>query len=359
MSSRQTNISSSVSGLLHEFGQNGYWGCAAVVWGTGDGIEGSIVTGKITSHTDARDLREDDRFDLASLTKVIATAPALTLVWQADAIALDAYLGDWLSSKTPVTLHGLSLRQLVTHTSGLTNRKPKRDLQGEAAFTDWLDQVPHQEQLHFDYACINAVLVGMIAEATTGIRLNQIIDTHITGPLKLDGLRFGPIEHTDNIVPTRPSIQPGQIADEPARAVGWPLGNAGMFGSAIDVGRYASALLATYHGQSVGWSLTQRGVQWMFSRVSNACGVDRAVMWDCNSPKAPDLRPATASPDSVGHGGWNGHTLWVDPPADRFIVVLTNRTSMPEYHGPTHDQFMQTTNRARGTIASAVWEHMA
>ncbi len=215
----------------------------------------------------------------------------------------------------------------------------------------------HPPGTHFKYACINLVILGLILEQITGKTLDVQLEENLTRPLGLERFGYGPIADTTDVVATRPELC-GAIADPPARQIGFPVGNAGIFASADHLGRIATHLLARWHGKPSLLQLSQEAIQWMIQPIVMENVVDRAVCWDRHSISSVNDRPLWMSDQAVGHGGWTGHSLWIDPLLDRWVVMMTNRTLVQRFYEEL-DFLNQATRRARGVIMDLLAPSMA
>jgi serine-type D-Ala-D-Ala carboxypeptidase len=268
-------------------------------------------------------MRLDSIFDIASVTKVVATAAACAVCIDKGLIAVDAPLGKYL----PGIEHegrDILIRDLASHMSGFDNTKHylPEVLKGADPVAAIKRELPVRkpgEKYH--YACINLILVGFAVEAVSGLRLDEFCEKNIFKPLGMVDTRFGSFDPKDERTAKMLNVNPGIISDEPARAAKRPLGNAGLFSTATDLGRFAEMLLGG--GSREGVRVLSPEVVALFERQLNKPPHHpRSFGWDL----CPELRPSRLSSRAYFHTGWTGQSLYVDPGSNTCVVVLSNRT---------------------------------
>ncbi|HEX2863621.1 MAG TPA: serine hydrolase domain-containing protein [Deinococcales bacterium] len=264
-------------------------------------------------------------FDLASLTKVLCTAVLVSRDVAAGRIDPDAPLAENLPGVGP-ELAGVTVRQLVTHTSGLAALSELRfwNLAREDALRRSAQAVPAGPAGEIVYSDQGYILLGWLLERLHGRRLDALAED-LYRPLGLD-LRFLPIGEGhghDRARSARTEIQPGAaealqgvVHDENAQALLGVAGHAGLFGS---VGGVAGLLEALLDGRV----LNPDGLGFLTApKVTGRDGERRAAGWILASPGWFGGRtPAT----TLGHTGFTGTAAWFDPPSGRLAVFLTNR----------------------------------
>jgi CubicO group peptidase (beta-lactamase class C family) len=307
----------------------------------------------------------DTLFDMASLTKVMPTTPAVMLLVERGAVRLGDRVRKYLPKFTGGGKETITLRQLLTHFSGL---KPDFDLshawQGnEAALQElWREATDRQPGKEFVYSDLNFIALGEIVHAASGQTLDVFAGEQIYGPLGMRDTRFKPPpDWRPRIAPTEPrnrtlaylkgegtsapsgEILRGEVHDPTAWRMGGVAGHAGLFSSARDVAIYAQTLL---NGGIFGRTriLMPLTVQAMTSPQSPKETTDiRGYGWDIDtSYSAPrgDLFQ-----DGFGHTGFTGTSLWVSPAMDSFVVILSNRV---------HPDGKGDATRLRAVIANIV-----
>ena len=289
----------------------------------------------------------DTVFDLASLTKCIATATSVMKLVEQGRIRLgdsvDTYLPDFAQNgKKDITI-----RDLMTHYSGLA---PDLDLKSswsgrEAAYEMAMREKPtNPPGSQFVYSDINFETLGFLVEKVTGQPLNEYASTNIFVPLGMKNTRFlPPKEWGSRIAPTQYDEQEkmlrGIVHDPTARRMGGVAGHAGLFSTADDMALFAEDFLS---GFTV---LSRAAVDKMSSpqQPTNATAV-RGLGWDIDSPFSTN-RGELLPVGSFGHTGFTGTSLWIDPVTDTYIILLTNAV---------HPRGGKSTVSLRCKVATAV-----
>jgi CubicO group peptidase (beta-lactamase class C family) len=270
--------------------------------------------------------------DLASLTKVMVTAPLVVERAHRGEIALTDPVERHLAEARGTRVGALPLHLLLTHTSGLTADNPMEDYAGgksrlaAAIAREPLEAEPGKR---FMYSDVGYVLLQIALERRTRRRLDRLAEAELFRPLRFRDTRFGiraaDAARTAPTEKTRGGWLRGRVHDPRARsaALAGVGGHAGVFGTALEVGRYCELIL---NGGRVGDRrvLAEETVRAM---THDQCGGDGAVRrgfgFDIESPySAP--RGRLFSRNSCGHTGWTGVSLWIDPENDAYIVLLTN-----------------------------------
>ena len=291
-----------------------------------------------------RPLAMDAIFDMASVTKVVATATACSACIDDGLMAPHAQIRRYLPTLAREAGH-VTIQDLATHVSGYDNSKPY--MKGSPVGDELLRAMmaakpvrPPGEQ--FCYACINFILLGFAVEAITGERLDRFCERRIFSPLRMADTRFGPVTEPTGRLVKMSNVEPGQISDDTARMAKTPIGNAGLFSTATDIARYCSMILCG--GESDGGRvLSRESIALMKTRLSPAGCHPRSFGWN----RGDDLRPEGFSQETIYHTGWTGQSVYIDPAQDAFVIVLTNRTG-------DHEKAMHV----RKDIAAAVLGHV-
>lgn len=300
-----------------------------VVVGNHDGILYSSARGKRFPTADSAPLNERTIFDIASLTKVFATTPAVMKLLEKGAISLTDPLTRWFPEFEGSGREDITILNLLTHTSGLDDSalSPGAPLetviQRAAAQKNW--RVPGDR---FRYADTNFILLGELVRRVTGMPLDRFCQDNFYGPLGMtDTMFLPPTERIPFIAPTLGAAHEyltGVVQDEVARRLGGVAGHAGLFSSAQDLARFARMLL---RGGMVGDKriFSDRVIRQMTAPYFYSNGtVVRGLGWDIDSPySAP--KGDFFSEMSFGHTGYSGSSVWIDPKRDLFVILLTNR----------------------------------
>ncbi|MCL3861716.1 serine hydrolase [Actinotalea sp. K2] len=269
------------------------------------------------------ELTAGDRFDLASLTKVVVAVAALSLV-EEGVVELDAPVAQTLQVGTGEGADEITLRHLLTHTAGLPPTSTLWQAERGQRLLDRVLTTPLEAPpgTRPDYSCLGFVAVGRLLELVTGARLDEILRDRALVPLGAGSMAFGPVDLPAAVAtetqPHRGSIR-GEVHDELAHALGRPVGNAGLFGTADDVLAVGQMVLRSGEGRA--------------GRVLDAASVELLVHPAVASPagygQAAGFRVADAtfmgSVCGIGHTGFTGTSLVVDPVGGTVTVLLTNR----------------------------------
>jgi CubicO group peptidase (beta-lactamase class C family) len=292
--------------------------------------------GRFTYDPDSPSLTPATIFDLASLTKVVATATMAMVLYERGLLELDAtvagtvpeFLAD-SCGEADSRRREVTFRMLLAHSSGLPPyeklflRARSRDELLRAAFTTSLSADPGTRA---EYSDIGFILLGAALERIANESLNAFCQREIFAPLAMSNTTFNPpADARGKIPPTaddrtfRHRIIQGEVQDENAFVLGGVAGHAGLFSTAEDLARFAHALL---HGGSPILSVETIAI---FTRREPAPpGTTRALGWD--TPSSPSQSGKYFGPTSFGHLGYTGTSLWIDPERQLSIVLLTNRT---------------------------------
>lgn len=275
----------------------------------------------------------DTWFDLASLTKVIATAPAILQLIERGDLRLDQTLASVLPAFTGHGKEAITIRQLLAHTSGLAAGFPKEDPPAnyEAAL-QWLCacKPPSAPDREVNYSDLNFLLLGEVLRRKTGESLDRLVCREVWAPLRMWDTAFRPGPALlPRIAPTEPvEGRPlrGVVHDPTARRLGGLCGHAGAFGTAQDLARFARMML---HGGELDGVrvLTPASVKLMTKpQTPPKLREKRGLGWDIDSshsemPRGKLFRPGV----SYGHTGFTGTSVWIDPSRETFLILLTSR----------------------------------
>jgi uncharacterized protein YbbC (DUF1343 family)/CubicO group peptidase (beta-lactamase class C family) len=269
----------------------------------------------------------DTVFDLASLTKVIATTTAVMQLVELGKVRLNDPVAKYLPDFAQNSKDDVTVRQLLTHYSGF---EPDLDLKTpwegketayHMAFAETLQNPPGSA---FVYSDINFITLGALVEKVSGEPLDQYTTRHIFTPLKMLHTRFvPPASWIPKIAPTQydenEHMLRGVVHDPTARRMGGVAGHAGLFSTADDLSKFAQALLNGGAG-----ILSPLAVEKMTTpETPPAAPLLRGFGWDIDSPFSSnrgDLLPV----GSFGHTGFTGTSMWIDPTTQTYIILLTN-----------------------------------
>ena len=261
----------------------------------------------------------DTIYDLASLTKVLATTALMAGEVAAGRMRLNDRVRHWAESWTGEERQMVTLRDLLEHASGLpAHRKYYQSRQGRASFElaiceEPLDYTPRTKSLYSDPGFM---LLGFAIEDAAGAALDEQFDRWRDRELGADvELRYRPgLDWVDRIAPTENTpdgdVRRGEVHDENAAALGGVAAHAGLFGPAAAVGAAAR------------WWMKSPSLP-LFAAKTTVPGSSRALGWDTMLPSSSCGTKMSIA--AIGHTGFTGTSLWIDPANDLYVVILTNR----------------------------------
>ncbi|MDD2706057.1 MAG: serine hydrolase [Acidocella sp.] len=270
-------------------------------------------------------LRPDAVFDLASLTKVVVTAPAIMQLREAGRLRLDDPVALYWPGFARNGKGRITIRQLLTHTSGLRPDLVSTNWQGEAGA---LAQIAAERPIAtpgsaFIYSDLNFIVLGALVERLSGESLPLYAQQHIFAPLGMADTGFDPPPgEAARLVPTDTQA-PGIVQDPTARRMGGAAGHAGLFSTADDLARFCRMLL---NGGSLDGAriLSPQSVALMTAPEALPGGVIRGLGWDMASTYS-SWTGGAFSPASYGHTGYTGTALWIDSVTNTYLIILTSR----------------------------------
>ena len=307
--------------------------CATIEVGGRDNVYWRHACGTLSYDDAATPATLDTVFDLASLTKVLATTTLVMQAVDAGALRLDDPVGRWLDEWRGEDRSTVTVADLLEHAGGLTTHLSFfRDHQGRAEFqhaicTLPLEYPPRSQSVYSDLGFV--LLAFLVADAAGSHGVGGGIDDQfdqLAQRLDLGDLRYRPPaawRHRTaptEVDPWRGRLLRGEVHDENGWALGGVAGHTGLFGTAPAVGRFARALLETLDG---GAGLATPATLARFLQRSTVPGSSRALGWDTMLVTSSCGHRLSA--DAIGHTGFTGTSLWVDPQQDLYVVLLTNR----------------------------------
>jgi CubicO group peptidase (beta-lactamase class C family) len=299
-------------------------------------------------------------WDLASLTKVVATTPALMLLVERGLVALDTPVVRYVPEFNSPGTAAITVRHLLTHTSGLRGTLPLRDARdGVAALLMVLTTVPVVPPgTRMVYSDLNAILLGEIVRRVSGQPLDVFVTRELYTPLGLaPEMMFRPperLERGGRIAPTglwHGHAIAGVVNDPNAHKLGGVAGHAGLFATARALARFAQFMLAQGALPGSPRILKIETVrQFTQIAVPGRRGASaRTLGWEA-LPTGEETSSAGTllGPHSYGHTGWTGTSLWIDPDRGLFVLLLTNRAYDPKVRGS-----LTKLKEVRGRVADA------
>ncbi len=323
-----------------------------VLWLEHRGVEFHGAYGRRALVPRALPAHGDTIYDVASLTKVLATAPSIVLLAERGHVDLAAPVKNYLPEFAGPQRDAITVRHLLTHTSGL---RPGIALTGwtnaAGAITAACSEIPRSApDAQFVYSDINYILLGEIVRRGSGVSLDEFTRREFYGPLGMEDTGFLPAERIGpRVAPTTVSgggVLRGVVHDPTARQMGGVAGHAGLFSTAPDIARFARMLVG--QGELDGVRVFQpESVRRMTSVQTPATlAARRGLGWDVDTGySAP--RGELFPKGSYGHTGWTGTSLWIDPASQSFVVFLCNRNH------PKEGTSVTALRRQLGTLGAA------
>jgi CubicO group peptidase (beta-lactamase class C family) len=317
--------------------------------------------GRFTYDPTSSQPTSDTLFDLASLTKILATTAMAMILYERGLLDLEmpviSIVGEF-SGEDPHR-DEVTLRMLLAHSSGLPAyeklflRARTRDELLAAAFSTRLANDPGA---HAEYSDIGFIVLGVALERLADETLDRFSQREIFGPLALTHTTFRPAPELRPAIPPtaddqtfRHRIIQGEVQDENASVLGGVAGHAGLFATAHDLATFAHTLL-----QGGSPILRPETIALFTARESSPEGTSRALGWD--TPSAPSQSGRYFSSRAYGHLGYTGTSLWIDPDRGLSITLLTNRTwpdcanqSIKKIRPRFHDAVIEALGLESGT----------
>jgi len=274
---------------------------------------------------------EDTIYDAASLTKVLATTTAIMQLGEQGKIELDAPVARYLPDFAQQQKQNVTIRHLLTHTSGLRAGIPRGDppWSGAAAALDraCAEELRHPPGSAVLYSDINFILLGEVVHRVSEQRLDVYTAKEVFQPLKMRNTGFLPTEaRRQQIAPTElvaGQMIHGVVHDPTSRAMGGVAGHAGLFTTAADLARFCRMLING--GELDGGRILSAATVAEMTRPQIDGSDRRGLGWDIDSRYSGPRGTWFPAGKSFGHTGWTGTSLWVDPAARAFVIFLSNR----------------------------------
>jgi len=317
--------------------------------------------GKLSYDADAPGTTARTMYDVASLTKVIVTTTLVAKLVEGDfpvPLDLDApverYLPEWSAGPQLDWRHRVTVRHLLTHTSGLPalkeywrTSKSKQDTLTKI-FAEPMEYEPGTKETYSD---LGIILMAEIVERLTGRPLDELAKTYIFGPLGMNDSMFRPPKKLwREIAPTefdgrlRNRLVRGEVHDENAFAIGGVSGHAGLFSTAPDLAAFCQMLLNG--GVYAHKRILRRATIAQFTTPQQLSNGSRTLGWAV--PTEGSSSGHFFSAHSFGHTGFTGTSIWIDPDRQLFVVLLTNRVNptrenqkIAQVRPALHDAVMQ------------------
>ncbi len=322
--------------------------------GTAGTAEASWAWGLASVKPGRRALGTSFLFDLASVTKAVATASACVKCIETGLLDTEAPVVEYLPGAGQFPGSTVRVIDLAVHCSGYDNSKfdscspDELFRQTVEAPAKW----PARER--YQYSCRNFIILGLIVEKITGENLSNFCHENLFMPAGMKNTAFGPLrENLEDVVPAQ---QPaGVINDDQARKAGRPVGNAGLFSNAKDLSSFCRMILNG--GRADGKCLFGARAMELLTKPQSPPGFPKKSFgWDMRPYDECPHRPSGLSDKAIGHSGSTGQSVWIDPELNIYAIVLTNRTHVPN-PGPLVAQ-NEASERFRAGIADIMISHI-
>jgi CubicO group peptidase (beta-lactamase class C family) len=285
--------------------------------------------GRLDTASSSAKVDESSIYDLASLTKVVATTTAAMILDEQGTLDLDRTVASYLPGFNSPDKEAITVRMILTHRGGFEAFAPLyrttsgREQYLEQINTRPLTSVPGTQVVYSDW---DMILMGLVIEQITGQTLDQFVAERVFKPLGMSSTEFNPDSSLlPRIAPTeidsvRGGLVWGKVHDENAWAMGGVSGHAGLFSTARDLAVFATMLLngGEYNGVHIVKAATL--VRWTAPQNRES---SRTLGWD--SPSKNSSAGRFFSPRSFGHTGFTGTSMWIDPERGLYVILLTNR----------------------------------
>ncbi len=323
-----------------------------VLWLERNGVAYRRAYGRRAVFPNDEPMTEDTLFDAASLTKVMACTPAVMLLVECGQVGLETAVSHYLPEFREDGKEAITVRQLLTHTSGL---RPDVGLKPDWTGTEEAIKLACAEKLQarpgerFIYSDTGPILLGEVVRRVTGEPIDRFLAREVYARLRMKDTGFNPPPaKMPRIAPTE--IENGQairgvVHDPRARRMGGVAGHAGLFTTVADVARFSRMMLN--EGKLDGVRVFKPETVRLMTSVQTPPHVTarRGLGWDLDSPYAGP-RGAWFPAGGYGHTGWTGTSLWIDPFSRTFIVFLANRNH------PDESGSVIALRRKLGTLAA-------
>ena len=320
----------------------------------GGGQANVFTAGRVSMHEAAQAVQPTTVYDLASLTKPLATATALVLLIQAGRCQLQDRVESMLPELADSPIGSATLWHLLTHSSGLPGwrgyyeqlspvasipaTEQQRSFAREALAGMIRNEPPIYERgARSLYSDLGFMLLGMIVERCSGVPLQHFFREHIASLAGTSELGFVPVEWKEDFLQRarrlggdvastevdtwRGRLLCGEVHDDNAASLGGVAGHAGLFGTAEAVLAVTETWIQAYHRRS---SILDPALVTEFTRRQTAVpGSSWALGWD--TPSSPSSAGRLFHEDSFGHLGYTGTSMWIDPIHELEVVLLSNR----------------------------------
>jgi CubicO group peptidase (beta-lactamase class C family) len=320
--------------------------------------------GRIEQAADAPAVTPSTLYDLASLTKVVASTTAAMILEEEGRLDLDRPVRDYLPEFDDPAKELITLRLLLEHRGGLEAfARLFTEFRGREQYLQQINLRPIKRPpaTETEYSDWDLILLQLVVERQTGKPLDKFLAERVFAPLGMADTQFNPgrtqlerIAATEVDAQARGGLIHGEVHDPNAWAMGGVAGHAGLFSTAPDLAVFAQMMLngGEYNGVRILQPATI--ARWTAPQVR---GSSRALGWD--TPSGQSSAGRFFSPRSFGHTGYTGTSLWIDPERGLFVILLTNRvnpTSSNTRHVPLRRAVADAVQAAILDASLVDWE---
>ena len=307
--------------------------CAALEIGTAEGVRRRIVAGRLGTAPDAAPADADTIFDLASLTKVLATTLLAMHLEDAGRCAMTDRVTRWWPAWYGPGRDETTLADLLAHASGLAAHRPLYEgRRGAFAFAEAICRLPLESppRTAAVYSDLGFILLGAILERAGGAGLARQVARMLAGLTDAPLAYRPPAAWRPRTASTgwdafRQRDLIGEVHDANTWAMDGVAAHAGLFGTMQAVGDIGRAVLRALRGQPVDGLASLDTVRRFATRRTDVPNTTRALGWDTMKDSSSCGR--FMSPTAIGHTGFTGTSLWIDDARDIYVVLLTNRVA--------------------------------
>jgi len=306
---------------------------AVVLIGNHDTVALEKAYGNRSVEPEIEPMTPETIFDLASLTKVVATAPSVMLLVQRGRLNLDDPASKYVPAFGKFGKKKVTLRQLLVHYSGLPadlrQTRRRRITTKNALSRIYQTRLVAPPGQRFIYSDLGFVVLGKVVEKVTGQSLARFSQENIFAPLGMNSTGFLPQQDViPHIAPTERlkegGMLRGHVHDPLSSKLGGVAGDAGLFSTARDLARFCQMLLQRGSLNDVEVLLPQTVASMTSPQSPDGKPNVRGFGWDIQSTYS-SVKGSFFSPMSYGHTGYTGTSLWIDPESRTFLIILTNR----------------------------------
>ncbi len=342
---------------------------AGIACGLGKGKKQAIVHhGNASLYPEKRKLHKNNFFDLASLTKPLATTQGILCLIKDKKIDVDEKLSSLLEKKITGEKSNITTRHLLSHSSGFPAHREYfhilQDIPGNKK-NEFVENLILQESLVYApgtasiYSDLGFILLGRIIEKKARCSLAHYVEEKVLKPLRLEKkIFYNPLYERKNNrpitgfvatekCPWRKKILCGEVHDDNCYTMGGVAGHSGLFGNIEGVTTYAGVILDLWKGAAEHPNINKEDLVSFLARQQQIQGSSWALGFD--TPAAEESSCGSRlSPISVGHLGFTGTSFWIDPEKEVVIVLLSNRVhpsreniSIKKFRPYFHDRIME------------------